>query len=155
MVILDTNVLSELRLTDCSPAVLAFIADTAADHLAIAAASVSEIAYGAELLARRGAAMADAITAWLDALIATYRVLPMDASAARRLGHMLAIPALHGLALTHPGARRPKFGADLAIAAVAVANKAAVATRNTRDFALIAQHCPGLRVIDPFQPRTG
>jgi hypothetical protein len=50
-----------------------------------------------------------------------------------------------------PGAKKTKTGADLAIAAIAIAHKAFVATGNGGDFLLIHQHfaLPGL--FDPFE----
>ncbi len=94
------------------------------------------------------------LTAWRDAIQATQRILPLDAGAARILGRLHAVPALRNLATTPPNARKPRFGGDLVIAAIAVAHNATVATRNRDDFQLIARHCPGLSGIDPWTGRT-
>jgi hypothetical protein len=48
-------------------------------------------------------------------ILATHRVLPLDAGAASILGSMSATPALRNLGVTHPRAARPKFGGDLVI----------------------------------------
>jgi predicted nucleic acid-binding protein len=90
----------------------------------------------------------------LEAVLTTQRVLPLDATAARALGCLHAVPALRNLATTPPNARKPRFGGDLVIAAIAVAHNATVATRNRDDFALIARHCPGLSGVDPWTGRT-
>jgi predicted nucleic acid-binding protein len=87
-------------------------------------------------------------------ILSTHRVLPLDATAASVLGRMYAVPALRSLAVTQPRASRPKLGGDLTIAATAISHGAAVASRNQRDYALIAQHFPKLSGIDPFSGRS-
>jgi predicted nucleic acid-binding protein len=148
--ILDTNVLSELRLPNPDQNVLAWFIAQPEDDLAIASFSVAEIEYGIAVLLQRNAALAQQIAAWLAAIMATHRVLPLDGDAARVLGRMHAAPALRRLAVAPPQTRKPRFAGDLAIAATAVAHQASVATRNVADFQLIAQHCPGLAGTDPW-----
>jgi toxin FitB len=153
-IILDTNVLSELRLPTPDQNVVAWFGAQAEEDLAIASFSVAEIEYGIALTPRSNATLVGQLTGWLEAILATQRILPLDAAAAQVLGRLHAVPALRNLATTPPQARRPRFGGDLVITAVAVAHNAAVATRNLDDFRLIALHCPGLTGLDPWTGRT-
>jgi len=153
-VILDTNVLSELRLRNPDANVVAWFGAQAEDDLAIASFSVAEIEYGIAMTSRSNATLVGQLTAWLEAIMATQRILPLDAAAAQVLGRLHAVPALRNLATTPPQARRPRFAGDLVIAAVAAARSAAVATRNTDDFRLIARHCPGLSGVDTWTGRS-
>jgi toxin FitB len=153
-VILDTNVLSELRLPTPDPNVVAWFGAQAEQDLAIASFSVAEIEYGIAMTSSSNAALIAQLTSWLQAVLSTQRILPLDASAALVLGRLHAVPALRNLATTPPNARKPRFGVDLVIAAIAVTHNAAVATRNLDDFQLIARHCPGLSGVDPWTGRT-
>jgi predicted nucleic acid-binding protein len=153
-IILDTNVLSELRLPTPDQSVVAWLSEQAEQDLAIASFSVAEIEYGIAVAPKSNTTRIAQLTAWRDAIRATQRILPLDAGAAQILGRLLAVPALRNLATTPPQARRPRFGGDLVIAAVAAAHNAAVATRNLDDFRLIARHCPGLSGVDPWTGRT-
>ena len=153
-IIIDTNVRSELRLPNPDQNVVTWFGAQAEKDLAIASFSVAEIEYGIAMTAKSNTTLLAQLTAWLEAILATQRILPLDATAAQVLGRMHAIPALRNLATTPPHARRPRFGGDLVIAAIAVAHNAAVATRNRDDFRLIARHCPGLSGVDPWTART-
>jgi predicted nucleic acid-binding protein len=129
--------------------VTAWFATQPAADLAVASFSVAEIEYGIARISQNSA-LATQLTAWLNSIVATQRVLPLDADGARIFGRLLAVPALRNLIASPPQARKPRFAGDLAIAATAVAHQASVATRNLADFRLIAQHCPGLAGIDPW-----
>ncbi len=153
-VILDTNVLSELRLPTPDQNVVAWFGEQAEQDLAIASFSVAEIEYGIAVAPKSNTTLIAQLTAWRDAIQATQRILPLDAGAARILGRLHAVPALRNLAITPPSARKPRFGGDLVIAAIAVAHNATVATPNRNDFQLIARHCPGLSGVDPWTRRT-
>ena len=147
--VLDTDVLSELRLPNPNPIVTAWFAAQPAADLAIASFSVAEIEYGIARI-RQSGLLAAQLTAWLNSIVATQLVLPLDAAAARIFGRLIAVPALRNLSASPPQARKPRFAGDLVIAATAFAHQAGVATRNLSDFRLIAQHCPGLAGIDPW-----
>lgn len=146
--VLDTDVLSELRLPNSDPNVSAWFAMQTPADLAIASFSVAEIEYGIARITQN--VLATRLTAWLDSIVATQRVLPLEADGARIFGRLLAVPALRNLIASPPRARKPRFAGDLAIAATAVTHQASVATRNVADFRLIAQHCPGLTGVDPW-----
>jgi predicted nucleic acid-binding protein len=153
-VILATNVLSELRLPTPDQNVVAWLGEQAEQDLAIASFSVAEIEYGIAVAPKSKPTLIGQLTAWLEAILATQRILPLDAAAAQVLGRLYAVPALRNLATMPPNARKPRFGGDLAIAAIAAAHNAAVATRNRDDFLLIARHCPGLSGVDPWTGRS-
>ena len=153
-VVLDTNVLSELRLPRPNTNVWAWLATVPEHELALASFSLAEIERGITIVAASRPDLAAQLSEWLDNILATHRVLPLAADGARILGRLLAVPALRNLATTPPHARAPRFGGDLVIASIAVAHNAAVATRNVRDFRLIARHCPGLTGIDPWTGQT-
>jgi toxin FitB len=74
------------------------------------------------------------------------RSCPLDTAAGQVLGRMYAIPALKSFFTSSPRARQAKTGADLAIAAIAIARQAVVATSNVADFCVIHRHfaLPGL-----------
>jgi hypothetical protein len=149
-IILDTNVLSELRLPDLDHNVAAWLATVPEEEIAIAAFTVAEIEFGIARTPKAKAILAAQLTTWLEAILATQRILPLDAASARILGRLHAIPALRNLATTPPQARKPSFGGDLIIAAIATAHGTTVATRNVDDFRLITGHCPGLSGINPW-----
>nr|WP_294501276.1 type II toxin-antitoxin system VapC family toxin [uncultured Rhodopila sp.] len=149
-IVLDTNVISELRLPAPDPSVTRWFESIDPEHAVIAAFTIAEIHYGIAVLGERDPAFAARLRAWVQTLVDATPVLPLNAAAAAILGRMLANPALRSLAVTPPRARRPRFGGDLMIAAVALAHGATIATRNIADFALIAVHWPRLSVINPW-----
>jgi hypothetical protein len=153
LIVLDTNVVSELRLPNPDPNVSAWFGAQPEEELVMASFSIAEIQYGIALVQHRHA-LAEQLTAWLDAVLATQRILPLDGPAARILGRLHSVPALRHLIAAPAQARRPRFAGDLAIAAIAAAHEAPVATRNLADFRLIATHCPGLAGMNPWTGET-
>ena len=69
------------------------------------------------------------------------RLLPFDAKAADRYGELVAARELAG---------RPMSVPDAIIASIAWVHRAAVATRNVRDF----DNC-GIQVMNPYDPIDG
>ena len=142
MILLDTNVVSELMRPAPAGAVLAWFAAQDAADLYLSAIGEAEL--------RRGAAMLPAgrrreqLMATIDAMIAedlAGRILPFDSNAAQ---------AFVLVFLERRAAGRPISFADCQIAATARAQGAAIATRNTADFA----GC-GIAVIDPWAHQQG
>jgi predicted nucleic acid-binding protein len=142
MILLDTNVVSELMRPAPSEAVLAWFAAQDAADLYLSAIGEAEL--------RRGAAMLpadkrrDQLMATIDAMIAedfAGRILPFNSAAAQ---------AFVLVFLERRAAGRPISFADGQIAATARAQGAAIATRNTADFA----GC-GIAVIDPWAHHQG
>ena len=142
MILLDTNVISELMRPTPDAYVQAWIDDKDLPELATTSVNLAEIGYGIALLpeGRRKDAMQNA-TENVFARLFSGSVLPFDAPAAR---------IYPGLAATHRHAGRSVGILDLQIAAIARAHDAALATRNTRHF----RDC-GIELIDPFTPTAG
>ncbi len=138
MILLDTNVLSELMRPKPSVRVVAWIAQQPASDLFTTAITEAEIFYGIELLGkgkRRDGLLAAAEAMFTEDFAG--RVLGFDSDAAR---HFAGIAA-RGRALG-----RPISHADAQIAAIARAHGANLATGNGPDFA----DC-GVVVIDPWR----
>jgi len=121
--LLDTNVVSEVARPKPDPRVLRRLAETEATA-ALAATTWHELRYGVERVpvGRRR----EALTAFLNALIHRYPVLPYDARAADWHGVQRARLEGSGLRVS---------AADGEIAAVAVTNSLTLVTRNSSDFA--------------------
>lgn len=163
LVLLDTNVVSELRTKRPRPEVLRWV-DANRGRVAISIVTVQEIQAGAEL-ARPGAPEAAArIEAWLDGIVAAGLPLPGAVPepvqiispgplAARLVGRMQEHPALRDFARTHPGQKRPTNSGDLWLAAIAVERGAPVATRDVGDFSRIHAVVPLPGLYDPWSGR--
>ena len=136
MYLLDTNVVSELRRRKPHPAILKWIADVPAERLFVSAVTVGEIQAGIEMTREQDSAKAQELEAWLDQVVASYSVLPMDAAAFRawaRLRHSTSDTLLE----------------DAMIAATATLHGLTVATRNVRDFQNF-----GVDLVNPFDAQT-
>lgn len=121
MFLLDTNIVSELRRPKPHGAVLAWVKDVPADHLFISAVTVGEIQAGIEITNEQDHQKAEILEAWLDLVVESYGVLPMDADIFRewaRLKHRLSSALFE----------------DAMIAATARLRNLTVATRNVKDF---------------------
>ena len=137
MIILDTNVLSELMKPEPAPQVLDWANRHDPERLCTTAISEAEMRYGVARMpgGRRRAALETAVDRILGQVFAG-RVLPFDSDAARRYAEIATARAAGGRIVT-------PF--DIQIAAIALTRQAAVASRNTRDFAGY-----GVEVIDPW-----
>lgn len=138
MIILDTNIVSELLRPAPAPQVEAWLA--AQDGVTVYFTSVgeAELRHGVAILpaGRRRSALAAAIEAMLDEDFHG-RILPFDRAAAR---------AYADIAAERRAAGRPISQFDCQIAAIAHAHRAAVATRNIGDF----EGC-GIELVDPWR----
>ena len=137
MIIIDTNVVSELMRSNPDPAVLAWFAGHAADALFLTAVSEAELRTGAAILpaGQRRERLVGAIDAMIDQDFAG-RILPFDSPAARSYAEIAA---------GRRSAGKPIMDADCQIAAIVRACDAAIATRNVKDF----EGC-GIDVINPW-----
>ena len=138
MILLDTNVISELMKATPAPAVFAWVSLQPPDDLFISTISMAEILFGIELLPkgkRRDGLLQEAeITFRRDF---SGRVLSFDEQAARIFGSIVAARRIHG---------RPIGIADGQIAAIAKCHQASLATRDTGDF----EDC-GVKLINPWE----
>lgn len=138
MLLLDTNVVSELMRPRPEPRVLGWVADQPAAAMAVSTVTVMEIRLGIALLPaghRRGEL--DTRFARLLAEGFPGRVLAFDEAAADACAEIRAVRRRIGSPITTE---------DAMIAAIGRARGAAVVTRDARGFA----GC-GVRVVDPWQ----
>ena len=137
MYLLDTNIVSELRRPKPQPEVLDWIQQVPAERLHLSAVTIGEIQAGIEIIRRQDAAKAKALEAWLDRVLASYDVLPVDAAAFREWAKLMR-------------RQSDTLPQDALIAAVAVVHGLIVATRNTPDFERL-----GVPILDPFTFHDG
>lgn len=142
MIILDTNVVSELLRTAPAPAVEAWLAGQDGARLYLTTISEAELRYGVAIIADGGrqAMLSEAVGAVLREDFRG-RILPFDSVAA---GEYASIGA------ARKAAGRPISQFDCQIAAIARSHGAAVATRNIGDF----QGCR-VELIDPWHQQQG
>ncbi len=138
MIILDTNVISELANSQCAASVVAWANAQPTQTLYVTAVSEAELLYGLELLPHglRRQRLERAVHAVFGNYLGA-RVFPFDRLAAAEFAYWAADRRRAG---------KPVATADLQIAAIARARGAsAIATRNRRDF----EAC-GVPVVDPW-----
>ena len=135
MYLLDTNVVSDLRRPRPHGAVLEWIAGVSAERLFISAVTVGEIQSGIEITREQDEAKANELESWLDRVLASYAVLPMDAAAFRQWARLMH-------------RRSDALAEDAMIAAIAMLHRLIVVTRNVRDFEQL-----GLSPLNPFEER--
>ena len=138
MIILDTNVISELMRAAPAAAVMRWMNARPASSLYVTSITQAEILYGIQILpkGKRRDAIAAAAAEMFEHDFAG-RVLPFGSDAA---------VAYASLAAARRRAGRPISGFDAQIAAIARTHDADLATRNVDDF----EGC-GIEVIDPWR----
>ena len=140
MIILDTNIVSELLRPSPEPKVEAWLAAQDGAEVYLTAVSEAELRYGVAILpeGRRRDALMGALEAILREDFEA-RILPFDSAATE---------AYAAIAAERRAAGRPLSQFDCQIAAIGRAQGATVATRNSKDF----EGC-GIEVIDPWSDR--
>jgi predicted nucleic acid-binding protein len=135
-VLLDTNVLSELRKRDRANAnVLHWFSTLAEADVFLSVLVLGEIRRGIEAVRGRDPAAAMALDRWLAKVVAVHgdRILEVDTAIAEEWGRLDStgkIPVVDGL-----------------LAATARVHEMVLATRNVKDVART-----GVRYINPFEP---
>jgi len=121
--ILDTNVVSAMRRPERRPGLTAWLRQRPEESLFLSVVTVAEIERGIALQSQRDPAFAADLVAWLERTVTLFadRLLPFGAREARLWGQL--------------SARLGHSGADLLIAATALACGATVVTENVSDFA--------------------
>jgi predicted nucleic acid-binding protein len=137
MIVLDTNVVSELMRPEPDPTVLTWLREQPGNDLHTTAVTVAEIRYGiARLPEGRRRTTLDQAAGEVFAAFPD-QVLAFDLAAADAYANVVAHRDDLGA---------PIDGFDAQIAAICRTHAAVLATRNTRDFV-----DTGIRVINPWQ----
>ncbi len=137
MIILDTNVLSELMRPKPSPEVVAWVAKQPGTELFTTVITEAEIFYGIESLSK--GKRRDQLLEAADAMFAedlAGRIFSFESDSARVFSRIAAERRALGRPISH---------ADAQIAAIAQVRRARLATRNVTDFC----DC-GIDVVDPW-----
>lgn len=137
MIVLDTNIISELMKKSAAIKVMTWIDRQEPTQLFVTTITIAEISYGISILpeGNRKHSLEEAFNKAIKNAF-KHRILSFDESAAHMYGKVMGHRKKLG---------RPLSILDGQIAAIASAHGAAVATRNIRDFA----NCE-LDLINPF-----
>ena len=137
MIVLDTNVLSELMRPEPDTLVLAWANGLDPEDIAITAMNEAEILHGLARLpaGRRQQALRQS---WEELMAALFggQALPFSSAAAHWYGELVS---------RRERSAKPISTADAVIAATTLAHGAQLATRNTSDFEAI-----GLELVNPW-----
>ena len=137
MIVLDTNVLSEVIKVTPHPAVRNWFIGLQPEDVCITAITEAELRYGAEILpeGKRKTSLLEAIDSTITMAIGG-GTLPFDRAAAEHYALIAAARRRAG---------RPTSQSDCQIAAIVRARKSVLATRNIKDFI----DC-GITLVDPW-----
>jgi hypothetical protein len=132
MYLLDTNVISELRKVKPHGAVLAWVTSIDPYDVLLPAVVIGEMQAGAEITRKQDIAKALEIEHYIQKVLDTFNVLPIDAAIFREWARLI-----HG--------KSRDLTEDAMIAATARVHKLTVVTRNTKDFESF-----DVAVLNPF-----
>ena len=141
MILLDTNIISELMRQKPNSAVIEWLDEQFSHELFLPAIVKAEVEMGIAILddGKRKRALLQA--AELIFMSFTNRCLPFDGETATHYAKIIAFTKKQG---------RPMSVEDAQIAAIAVQNFALLATRNTTDFDFLEK----LNLVNPWQYTT-
>lgn len=135
MYLLDTNVVSEMRKPRPHGGVIAWLDSISNKETYICAFTLGELQAGAERTRRQDPVKAAEIDDWIDAVPATFEVIPLDAPVFREWARLMA-------------GKSDDLFEDAMIAAAAKVRGLTVATRNVRHFQPLS-----VQVFNPFTYR--
>jgi toxin FitB len=138
VIVLDTNVVSELMRPQPAPPVLEWVDAQPSSDLLLTSVTAAELRAGVALLprGRRQATIADRVETLIDETFAGY-VLPFDVDSSTHYAEIVA---------TRTRAGSPISTADAQFAAICRQHDATLATRNTPDFLNT-----GLTLVNPWE----
>jgi predicted nucleic acid-binding protein len=134
--LVDTNVISEFRKTNCNANVRTFVESLSSESLYISVISLGEIQYGVKKM--ENSLKKQQLIVWLGEQLPDWfsgRIIPIDADIALAWG---TLRAKHKATLS---------ASDSLLAATALARHLTLLTRNTKDFEEIA----GVECINPWE----
>jgi len=137
MILLDTNIISELMRPKPNVAVIEWLDEQFSDKLFLSAIVKAEIEMGIAILDNGKRKQALLQAAELIFTSFTNRCLPFDGETATHYAKIIAFTKKQG---------RPMSVEDAQIAAIAVQNSALLATRNTSDFDFLEN----LNLVNPW-----
>lgn len=138
MIVLDTNVISELMRSLPNPAVTNWIDKHPVESLFLSAVGEAELRFGIAIMS--AGQRRDVLSAEIEAMLRedfADRVLPFDSNAARAYAEIAASRRVAG---------RPDAEFDCQIPAIARSRSMATATRNIRDFEGV-----GINILNPWE----
>ncbi|HEV8566729.1 MAG TPA: type II toxin-antitoxin system VapC family toxin [Actinoplanes sp.] len=137
MIVLDTNVVSELMRAEPARAVLTWLQQNSGGSMYTTTVTVAEIRYGIARLPE--GQRRESLHQAANEIFAAFprQVLPFDLAAANAYADVVTVRESLG---------NPIDGFDAQIAAICRSQAAALATRNTKDFTNT-----GISVVDPWQ----
>ncbi len=135
MIILDTNVVSELMKSQPDKKVQYWLQQSGSEALAVTVITIAEIEYGLQRLpdGKRKSDLAHRFEMFLEA----FAVLALEDVAAREAGKLRALREREGL---------PSQSSDMMIAGIASIAGAALATKNVKDFTSLP-----IELFNPWQ----
>ncbi len=138
MIILDTNVISELMKPFPDPQVRNWLVSLGNQALSTTAVTLTELQFGLQRLP--AGQRQQELYAKFETLMQSLPVLPFDEVAAHEAARLRAIPQAAG---------QPSQPSDMMIAGIAAALDSPLATRNTKDFSGLP-----ITLINPWQFRA-
>ncbi|MCP3688651.1 MAG: type II toxin-antitoxin system VapC family toxin [Gammaproteobacteria bacterium] len=138
MIIVDTNIISEVMRREPLPIVLEWLNSQVSLHLYVSTITLAEIGFGLRVLpeGQRRQQLKGRFESFVE-MAFEERVLDFTSAAAVAYSDIMGRRKEMG---------RPMSLCDGQIAGIAIANQFAIATRNIKDFA----HC-GIELVNPFE----
>ena len=139
MILIDTNVVSEIMKAAPSQTVVNWLNNQKSSSLYVSTITIGEIEYGLRILpaGKRRMRLKERFERFISLAFAQ-RILPYDETAARTYGDIMGFRKEIGHPMSIP---------DGQIAAIAKIDGLTISTRNTSDF----EDC-GIELVDPFLP---